>query len=205
MTDRDDPDVNDAAESGPAARTTATGYRSVSYFLPAALHARLKAAWWGTREFSDGAPTLSALVERIFLEYVTRVELEHNAGAPFPPAPKGAQGPRGTASADHRLVAYYLPADLHVRIKATWWALRDASSPALSSVVESLFTAVPGLDSLSSCPAGLRGGRGTTDVDGPVRVRMSSGERHPGRCRPQGGDAEPFIQAVPGVLRLGCH
>ncbi|MGC5173055.1 hypothetical protein ACLQ2Q_20645 [Microbacterium sp. DT81.1] len=141
MTDRDDPDVNDPAESGPAARTTATGYRSVSYFLPAALHARLKAAWWGTRELSDGAPTLSALVERIFLEYVTRVELEHNAGAPFPPAPKGAQGPRGTASADHRLVAYYLPADLHVRIKATWWALRDASSPALSSVVESLFTA----------------------------------------------------------------
>lgn len=141
MTDRDDPDVNDPAESGPAARTTATGYRSVSYFLPAALHARLKAAWWGTREFSDGAPTLSALVERIFLEYVTRVELEHNAGVPFPPAPRGAQGPRGTGSADHRLVAYYLPADLHVRIKATWWALRDAASPALSSVVESLFSA----------------------------------------------------------------
>lgn len=112
----------------------------MSYFLPAALHARLKAAWWGTRDLCDGAPTLSALVERIFLTYVTHVELEHNGGAPFPPAPRGAQGPRGASSADHRLVAYYLPADLHTRLKATWWALRNTRTPALSSVVETLFT-----------------------------------------------------------------
>lgn len=139
MTDRDALHVDDQAVSGPAARTTATGYRSVSYYLPAALHARLKAAWWATRDCADGAPTLSALVEGIFLEYVTRTELEHNGGQPFPPAPRGAQGPRGIASEGHRLVAYYLPADLHARLKATWWALRDARSPALSSVVEALF------------------------------------------------------------------
>lgn len=112
----------------------------MSYFLPAPLHARLKAAWWGTRDLHDGAPTLSALVERIFLAYVIRVELEHNEGVPFPPAPRGAQGPRGSSSADHRLVAYYLPADLHARIKATWWARRNAQTPALSTVVETLFT-----------------------------------------------------------------
>ena len=139
MTDRDAPHVDDQAVSGPAARTTATGYRSVSYYLPAALHARLKAAWWATRDCPDGAPTLSALVEGIFLEYVTRVELERNDGQPFPPAPRNAQGPRGAASEDHRLVAYYLPANLHARLKATWWALRDARTPALSSVVEALF------------------------------------------------------------------
>ena len=141
MTDRDAPHVDDQAVSGPAARTTATGYRSVSYFLPAALHARLKAAWWATRDCPDGAPTLSALVEGIFLEYVTRAELEHNQGAPFPPAPRNAQGSRGAASEGRRLVAYYLPADLHARLKATWWALRDARTPALASVVESLFVA----------------------------------------------------------------
>lgn len=78
-------------------------------------------------------------MEGIFLEHVTRAELEHNDGQPFPPAPRGAQGPRGAASEDHRLVAYYLPADLHARLKATWWALRDARTPALSSVVEALF------------------------------------------------------------------
>lgn len=138
MTDRDAPHVDDQEVSAPA-RTTATGYRSVSYYLPAALHARLKAAWWATRDCPDGAPTLSALVEAIFLEYVTAAELEHNGGHPFPAAPRGAQGPRGLASEGHRLVAYYLPADLHARLKATWWALRDGRSPALSSVVEKLF------------------------------------------------------------------
>lgn len=141
MTDRDAPHVDDQEVSPSAARTTATGYRSVSYYLPAALHARLKAAWWATRDCPDGAPTLSALVEGIFLEYVTKAELEHNDGRPFPPAPRGAQGPRGRASAGHRLVAYYLPADLHARLKATWWALRDGHAPTLSSVVEKLFLA----------------------------------------------------------------
>lgn len=141
MPDPDDPDVNDvSADERTPARTTATGYRSVSYFLPAALHTRLKAAWWGTREMPDGAPTLSALVERIFLTHVIELELEHNAGAAFPPAPRGAQG-SGHSGEGYRYVAYYLPADLHARIKGAWWALRSPATPTLSSVVEALFTA----------------------------------------------------------------
>ena len=141
MTDRDDPDVDDPVPAGASARTTATGYRSVSYFLPAALHARLKAAWWATREATDGAPTLSALVERVFLAHVTRIEGEHNAGRPFSEAPRRSQGSGGAGSEDHRYVAYYLPADLHARLKAAWWATRDATSPTLSTVVEQLFAA----------------------------------------------------------------
>ncbi len=112
----------------------------MSYFLPAAVHTRLKAAWWGTREMPDGAPTLSALVERIFLTHVIALELEHNAGAPFPSAPRGAQG-SGRGGDGYRYVAYYLPADLHARIKGAWWALRSPATPTLSSVVEALFTA----------------------------------------------------------------
>jgi len=122
-------------------RTTATGYRSQSYFLPAALHARLKGAWWATRDLSDGAPTLSALVEQIFVAETSRLELEHHGGNPFPPAPRGAQGNRGVASEDHRYVAYYLPANLHARLKAAWWATRDESTPTLSALVERAFVA----------------------------------------------------------------
>ncbi|WP_152545292.1 hypothetical protein [Microbacterium sp. CH12i] len=139
MTDPDAPDVNDPAQNSAQARTTATGYRSVSYFLPASLHARLKAAWWATRDLVDGAPTLSALVERIFVTEVSRLEQEHNAGAPFPEAPRGAQGHRGSSSEDHRYVAYYLPALLHTRLKAAWWATRSATSPTLSALVERVF------------------------------------------------------------------
>jgi hypothetical protein len=139
VTDRDDPDVDDPVPAGAAARTTATGYRSVSYFLPAALHARLKAAWWATRDLGDGAPTLSALVERVFLAHVARLEEEHNDGRPFSEAPRRSQGSGGAVSEDHRYVAYYLPADLHARLKAAWWATRDATSPTLSTVVEQVF------------------------------------------------------------------
>ena len=139
MPDPDDPDVDDAPLEERTARTTATGYRSVSYSLPAALHTRLKAAWWATRELPDGAPTLSALVERIFLAHIVSLEREHNAGDPFPPAPRGAQG-SGRGSDGYRPVAYYLPADLHVRIKGAWWALRTPATPTLATVVEDLFT-----------------------------------------------------------------
>lgn len=139
MTDRDAPDVGDPASGGAITRTTATGYRSQSYFLPAALHARLKGAWWATRELSDGEPTLSALVERIFLTEVTRLERTHNQGVAFPLAPRGAQGSRGASSDDHRYVAYYLPADLHARLKAAWWATRDSATPTLSALVERAF------------------------------------------------------------------
>lgn len=111
----------------------------MSYFLPAALHTRLKAAWWGTRDMPDGAPTLSALVERIFLAHVVALELEHNDGVEFPHAPRGAQG-SGRGGEGYRYVAYYLPADLHARIKGAWWALRSSATPTLSSVVERLFT-----------------------------------------------------------------
>lgn len=139
MTDPDEPDVGDPASRGAAVRATATGYRSQSYFLPATLHARLKGAWWGTRDLTDGAPTLSALVERVFLATATRLEGERNQGSVFPPAPRGAQGSRGASSEDHRPVAYYLPADLHARLKAAWWATRDASTPTLSALVERAF------------------------------------------------------------------
>lgn len=136
----DAPHVSDpGAESSAAARTTATGYRSVSYFLPGALHARLKGAWWATREFADGAPTLSALVEQVFVEEVSRLEQAHNEGRPFPEAPRGAQGARGAGSEDHRYVAYYLPADLHASLKAAWWATRSTALPTLSALVERVF------------------------------------------------------------------
>lgn len=74
------------------AKTTATGYRTIAYYLPAALQDRLKAAWWGTRELDDGAPSLNALVEKVLAQEAERLEQAHNAGQPFPPAPEGARG-----------------------------------------------------------------------------------------------------------------
>lgn len=149
MPDRDEPDVP-ASEQAGAPRTTATGYRSVSYFLPGTLHPRLKAAWWATRELVDGAPTLSALVERIFTAAVHELELEHNHGDPFPPAPAHAQGVnpdadtrRGASTpTGYRYFAYYLPGALHARLKAAWWGTRDlpGSAPTLSVLVEALLT-----------------------------------------------------------------
>lgn len=114
------------------------------YFLSASLHQRLKAAWWATRSCSDGAPTLSALVERIFTEHCITVETARNGGLRFPPAPARAQGTRGAATNrdGYRARAYYLPAQLHDRLKATWWATRSScvGAPTLSALVESLFT-----------------------------------------------------------------
>lgn len=131
-------------DSDRSRRATATGYRSTPYFLQSALHERLKAAWWATRTQNDGAPTLSALVERIFLEHCASVEAEHNSGAPFPSAPQRAQGHRGAGrhpGRDYRARAYYIPTGLHERLKAAWWATRTRSdgAPTLSALVEELF------------------------------------------------------------------
>ena len=63
---------------------SATGYRSIAYFLPVALHARLKAAWWSTRDEPEGAPALAGLVEVAIGRETDRLEHLYNAGSPFP-------------------------------------------------------------------------------------------------------------------------
>lgn len=83
---------------GPLSGATATGYRSIAYRVPAALHARLKAAWWATRDEPDGAPSLAGLVERAFTAEACRLEARHNAGAEFPLAPNSARGVSRTAA-----------------------------------------------------------------------------------------------------------
>ena len=94
MPDSDSPS---AARRRPA-KTTATGYRTIAYYLPAALQDRLKAAWWGTKELEDGAPSLNALVELVLIQEAERLEHLHNDGRPFPPAPEGARGINRVAS-----------------------------------------------------------------------------------------------------------
>lgn len=86
-------DVNAAEEPPrPAGRASATGYRSFSYFIPTALHTRLKAAWWATRDEAEGAPSLAGLVAASFEREADRLEHLYNEGAPFPPAPARARG-----------------------------------------------------------------------------------------------------------------
>lgn len=82
------------SSSGDGAKVTATGFRTQAYYLPAALHERLKAAWFALQndDGPDSSPTLSALVARLMLEEAQRLEERYNAGQPFPPAPKGARG-----------------------------------------------------------------------------------------------------------------
>ena len=91
---------SDTSGSGPRKHrgASATGYRSIAYRVPIALHARLKAAWWATRDEPDGAPSLAGLVERAFTEEAARLELLHNAGVEFPPAPESARGVSRTAA-----------------------------------------------------------------------------------------------------------
>lgn len=85
MTDSADDQVSSA---------TANGYRSHAYYIPSALHERLKAAWWATRgeDAPDGSPSLSAKVAQLFAIEADRLEQKHNGGEPFPPAPKNARG-----------------------------------------------------------------------------------------------------------------
>lgn len=80
---------------------TATGYRTIAYYLPAELQERLKAAWWATRDLADGAPSLNALVELVLTQEAERLEQAHNDGLPFPPAPEGARG-RSRAAAERQ-------------------------------------------------------------------------------------------------------
>lgn len=81
-----------ADDPRPRGGASATGYRSIAYFLPAALHARLKAAWWATRDEPEGAPSLAGLVEISFLREAEQLEQLYNEGEPFPPAPARARG-----------------------------------------------------------------------------------------------------------------
>lgn len=81
------------------AAATPRGYRSHAYYLHTQQHhERLKAAWWGTRhteqpvDEDDLAPSLNALVARLFEAEAARLEAKYNAGEPFPPAPKQARG-----------------------------------------------------------------------------------------------------------------
>lgn len=146
--------VDPFAESAGAAQdkyTSATGYRSVPYFLSDTVHERFKAAWWGSRDRPDGAPTLSSLVERSFIAWCDTVEAEFNDGESFDPAPPRAQGVNpassnrraGTEESDYRTRSYYLRIALHQRLKAAWWGLRQdpAGYPSLSLLVEAIFEA----------------------------------------------------------------
>ena len=117
---------------------SATGYRSIAYFLPVALHARLKAAWWSTRDEPEGAPSLAGLVEVAIGREADRLEQLYNSGDPFPASPARAQGvnPRGATGYRHQ--TYYLPVALHARLKAAWWSTRDEpeGAPSLAGLVE---------------------------------------------------------------------
>lgn len=77
-----------------ASSTTANGYRSHAYYIPTALHERIKAAWWATRgeEAPDGSPSLSTKVAQLFADEAARLEAKHNGGELFPQAPKNARG-----------------------------------------------------------------------------------------------------------------
>ncbi|WP_141677804.1 hypothetical protein [Microbacterium oleivorans] len=135
-------DVNAAEETPrPPGRASATGYRSFSYFIPTALHIRLKAAWWATRDEVDGAPSLAGLVEVAFAREACHLEKTYNEGNPFPAPPPRARGanPRGASGLGHQ--AYYLPVDLHSRLKAAWWATRDENdgAPSLAGLVAAAF------------------------------------------------------------------
>lgn len=73
-------------------RVSASGYRSHTYYIQNAAHERLKAAWWALVN-KEGAQqrSLSALVEALILEEAERLEVEHNNGEPFDPAPQRAR------------------------------------------------------------------------------------------------------------------
>ncbi len=63
-----------------------------SFYLPIAVTARFRAAWWATRETEHGAGSASALLAQAMEDAAARLELEYNDGQPFPPAPPGARG-----------------------------------------------------------------------------------------------------------------
>jgi hypothetical protein len=77
---------------GRSSRESTEGYRNHGYFHSTALHERMKAAWWGTRDIADTGASLSAFVARLITAKADQLEREHNEGRPFPPAPAGARG-----------------------------------------------------------------------------------------------------------------
>lgn len=91
MPSKEDSAAGDATPRPPGA-ASALGYRSIAYFIPTKLHARLKAAWWATRDEPEGAPSLAGLVEVAFDREARQLEELYNAGAPFPDAPVSARG-----------------------------------------------------------------------------------------------------------------
>ncbi len=98
-----------------------------TYYLPKGLHARLKAAWWATREH----PTLSAVVASVFETESARREREFNDGQPFPiaAAPLGPRA-RGVDGESH---TYYIPLTVHERFVSSWVGTRT-EQPAAASV-----------------------------------------------------------------------
>lgn len=70
-----------------------TGYRARSYYLPDALHFRLRDAWWATHELEGGHDTASSAVATAIEFLVADLERTHNQGRSFPPMPEGSRPP----------------------------------------------------------------------------------------------------------------
>lgn len=106
-----------------------------TYYLPAGLHQRLKAAWWATREM----PTLSALVSSLIRDEAARLEDKFNKGSRFPAA-KASLSSRATRGGARQRHTYYIPADVHTRLVAAWVATKDTeqAAPSVSALVSQL-------------------------------------------------------------------
>lgn len=80
------------ASSSLSARAARGQRLSHSYYIPIATHARLTAAWAGTRDLPDAAASVSDLVARLLEAEAERLESAFNGGQPFPAAPQRARG-----------------------------------------------------------------------------------------------------------------
>ncbi|MDZ7881913.1 MAG: hypothetical protein U5N53_02890 [Mycobacterium sp.] len=130
-----------ATPTDPQGRSRPPATAQSRYFLPVALHSRLKAAWWATRDEPEGAPALAGLVEVAIGHEADRLEQLYNEGVPFQAAPTRAQGVNPKGASGYRHQTYYLPVALHARLKAAWWATKDKpeGAPALAGLVEVAF------------------------------------------------------------------
>lgn len=112
-----------------------------AYYLPVGLHARLKAAWWATRDQEDSAPTLGLLVTRAFNRAVVELQNDHNSGAMFPPgaATLRHRGGRG----DHESHSYFLPVSTHQKLVDAWAATRTTAdgAPSVSNLAARILAA----------------------------------------------------------------
>lgn len=104
----------------------ATPKAGKTYYLPKGLHARLKAAWWATRE----QPTLSGVVAAVFDSESDRLEQQYNDGHAFPLA-SAALGPRARR-VDGESHTYYLDLAVHQRFVSAWAGTRTQSGAAAS-------------------------------------------------------------------------